>query len=472
MTTEKNEKLKTGLIVFLVLLSVFQIGIHWSKQSQGLPFNFLSAIFASNGELPTIDVEILKERYFRPEAVIVSIGKNFWKLNEMDERYNKIWEDIRDNYLPVILKKKADAVLPKERWPEIAASRGLKIDFLVNWPGNVVGWFEETSSGDSRSFEGIKSIVIVPEDNVNQTINTVYIYDEKQVCQYQVNIEKDYLPKNYYARLADELTENDIPRQSLLSSYPGFVTDIDIFVPGEEGYNYSSIEVSIPEAVVLSKDNIENYNIQDSILLQQKESLSAQYSENSDNVMFTDTENLYRLYKDGVLEYKYIPADTAQAGEASAAFNHAISFIEHRRSLVGEADIVLTRVVPEKRYYLLEFSYRINGAFAYYSDSEGRISAPIEIKANSERILECRWIIRKFSSTGKQYHSESFGDLLNKQIVVSYPEIINRETRYFSRLEQGYVFSIDDTGGELLMPGWIISTGEKDYFIPFLEKKG
>lgn len=477
MTTEKKEKVKTGTIILLVLLSVFQTGILWSKQTQGLPFNFLSTIFVSGRKAPALDTETLKEKYFKPEAVIVSIGNNHWKLNERDSQYTKVWQDIRDNYIPVMLKQKAKAVLPKEQWSVIAGSRCVRIDFYVNWPSSAISWFEEIKSGEARSFEGIKSIVIVPEDNVNQTVNTVYIYDEKQVYQYEIDIKSNFLPKNYYAKLADELTDSNKPRQSLLSSYPNFVSDRDIFVPrpGDQGYSYSSIEVSIPEAVVLNRANIESYSIQDSILLQQKESLSTQYTDGSDNVMLTDTENLYRLYEDGTLEYKYIPAVTSQAGEISAAFNNAISFIEHRRSLVGEADIVLTKLEldKDKRFYLMEFSYRLNGVFVYYADDyEDRISAPISIKANSERILECRWILRNIDNTGKQYYSESFGDLLNNQIAIAYPEIINRETKYFARLEHGYIFRRTDDSGVLLVPSWIISTDEKDYFIPFSGKKG
>ena len=470
MKIDKREKIKTRILILLVVLSIVQIGIHWNNQTQRFPFNFISAIFMGEGKALSLDVETLKDKYFKPEAVIVSIGTNHWRLDEREPQYDKIWKDVRDNYLPVMIRQKAEKILPKEEWTNIIRMRCVRMDFFVNWPGNAVQWFGDVKSGDSKNFEGIKSIVIVPEDNVNQAVNTVYVYDEKQVCRYQIDIKNDFLPKNYYSRLADELTSRNRPRQSLLSSYPNFVSDNDIFVPkpGEQGYNYSSVEVSIPESVVLNRANIENYSIQNSILLQQKESLSAQFPDNSDNALFTDTENLYRLFSNGVLEYRYIPATSAQAGEVSAALNHALSFIEHRRSLMGEADIVLTRLVPDKRYYLMEFSYKLNGAFVYYSDSqEDRISAPIVMKVNSERILECRWVLRSFKNVGKNNYSESFGELLNNQIAKTYPEIIDREIKYFTRLEQGYIFRLTDTSGVLLAPNWIISTDERDYFIPF-----
>jgi regulatory protein YycH of two-component signal transduction system YycFG len=262
MKTEKKERIKTRVLVLLVALSIIQIGIHWNNQTQGLPFNFISSIFSGNGKTLSLDVETLKEKYFKPEAVIVSIGTNHWRLDERDTQYHRVWKDIRDNYLSVMIRQKAEKILPKEEWLKIIRSRCVRIDFLVNWPGGIVHWFGNTKPGDSKSFEGIQSIVIVPDDNVNQTINTVYVYDEKQVYQYQVDLKNEFLPKSYYSKLADELTNKNKPRQSLLSSYPNFVSEKDIFVPkpGDQGYDHSLIEVSIPEPW-LQKSNVNHRDI-------------------------------------------------------------------------------------------------------------------------------------------------------------------------------------------------------------------
>lgn len=480
MKTDKKERIKTRILILLVILSVIQMGIHWNNQTQGVPFNFISAIFTSNGKTPSLDIETLREKYFKPEAVIVSIGTNYWKLDDRDSQFEKVWKDVRDNYLPILIKQKAENILPKEQWAGITSSRCVRIDFLTNWPSGIVHWFEGVRPGDVKGFEGILSVAVIPipEANVNQSVNTVYVYDGKQVYQYQIDIKNDFLPKSYYAKLADELSNKNKSGQSLLSSYPNFVTEKDIYISkiGDQGSNYDTIKVSIPEPIILNSTNLENYNIQDNILLNQKESLSAQYSDNSNSVLFTDTENLYKLFNNGVLEYKYIPTNTSQAGDISAAFNHALAFIEHRKHLIGDADIVLTYIEKEKEknYYLMKFEYKINSVFAYYSDNQkAPISVPLTIKANSERILECRWVIRNFSNTGKQKnYSEDFGDLLNKQIVSTYPEVIDRELKFFSRLEQGYIFRLTDINGTTMVPNWIISTDVRDYFIPLSEKEG
>ena len=49
MKRHKKERLKSGILLLLMVLSMIQIGILWN-QTQGLPFSFLlEAIFAGNG---------------------------------------------------------------------------------------------------------------------------------------------------------------------------------------------------------------------------------------------------------------------------------------------------------------------------------------------------------------------------------------------------------------------------------------
>ena len=111
-----------------------------------------------------------------------------------------------------------------------------------------------------------------------------------------------------------------------------FISDKDIFVALNDGRGsaFSTINAVIPEEIILNRANMENYNIQDNILLDKKESLSANYTDSSRYVLFTDTENLYRLYNDGVLEYKFITSIASGQDNASAAFKHAVTFIEQQ----------------------------------------------------------------------------------------------------------------------------------------------
>ena len=70
------------------------------------------------------------------------------------------------------------------------------------------------------------------------------------------------------------------------------------------------------------------------------------------------------------------------------------------------------------------------------------------------------------------FRSVNFADLLNKQIVSAYPEILDSKDRFFKRIEPGYIFELSDSDSGLLAPSWIISTESKDYFIPLIRKGG
>ncbi|NLE24637.1 MAG: hypothetical protein GX625_04720 [Clostridiaceae bacterium] len=141
---------------------------------------------------------------------------------------------------------------------------------------------------------------------------------------------------------------------------------------------------------------------------------------------------------------------------------------------MGEAQIFLKSISKENNYYKMEFDYKLEGVPIYYTENrEYEISSPITIKANSERILECRWVIRYFTQFDKSInYNMNFADLLNKQILSAYPEILESKDRFFKRIEPGYIFELNDSDSVLLAPNWIISTDSKNYIIPLLRKGG
>jgi hypothetical protein len=474
MRNNKKERIKTRILILLIITSVIQLGIHWYMQTQRLPFNFISKIFAANGRTANLDVESLRNQYFVPETIMVSISTSYWRLDARDSQFEKVWEDIRDHYIPAIIRQKPDKILPKEQWAAITGARYIRIDFNAIWPANVINWLTEARPSDTKGFEGIKSIVIAPHLDVNETVNTIFIYDDNQIYQYLININREFLPKRYYSNLADELSSKNKPSLRLLTSVSNFTSDKEIFVALNDGRGsaFSTIRAVIPDEIILNRTNMENYNIQDNILLDKKESLSANYTDSSRYVLFTDTENLYRLYNDGVLEYKFIPSIASGQDNASAAFKHAVTFIEQRRHLVGEANIFLKSIYKENNYYMMEFEYKVDGVPIYFTENrDSEILAPIIIKANSERILECRWVIRNFTKIDKPInYNIDFPDLLNKQIVSTYPEILESSDKSFDRIEPGYIFELNDLKSVLLAPNWIISTDSENYFLPLLRK--
>ncbi len=471
-----KEKMKTVLLILLVAASLFQIGIHWSQQGQGFPFPFLAQFFNYNDIYASVDVDSIKYQYFVPDSIIVSRSPTAlkWKLDQGDLYFHEIWDDVSKNYLPEIIGQKPSKILPKEEWPKITSVRCIRIDFTTKWPSDIILWLENKNDKKSIDFKSISSIAVLPEEDVNRAVNTVYIYDENQVYRYSVNIKRDFLSKELYSNLAEKLSFEDMLEYDNLSEMAGFDSSENIFVPvdRERTTPFPTLNVEIPESIQLNEENLENEVIAEAILQNRKDSLMVKYNENSGQVLFTDTENLFRLYDNGVLEYKYLSSDIAQIGDISAAFSKAMSFIELRRELLGDIDIVLSQIATDK-YYEFHFDYKYKGIPVFYAGitSKERISSPIIIKANSDRVIECRWVIRSFTEKiASRNYILSFSKLLNEQIPQTSPEIMTMEELFFERMEPGYVFGASMRKKVLGMPHWIISTRTKDYFIPLLEE--
>ena len=149
-----KEKIKTWLLIVLIAGSLIQIGIHLNQQGQGFPIRFITQIFKSSDIYSSIEFETVRQKYFVPESLIVSRGPTAskWKINEGDTHFTKIWDDINNNYLPQIIGQKPEKILPKEDWPEITSVRCIQLNFSVNWPSEIVLWFENKKPSISPVF--------------------------------------------------------------------------------------------------------------------------------------------------------------------------------------------------------------------------------------------------------------------------------------------------------------------------------
>ena len=87
-----KERLKTVLIIVLVLTGLLQVGILWSYQSQGTPFSFLLALF--NSDIQVSD-ETIREKLFVPEKLVISNGENdYWIIAENHDYYDRFLDEV------------------------------------------------------------------------------------------------------------------------------------------------------------------------------------------------------------------------------------------------------------------------------------------------------------------------------------------------------------------------------------------
>lgn len=451
-----------------------------SLQAQGFPFPFVNAIFSfgSNAtselkDLSEAELKTAKEAYFKPESIIVSISvdSDQWILPENQAYYQSVWNDARQYYIPLIYSKKPDKVLTREDWVLNTNKTCTIIDFPVRIPNELISWFENISVSGNISFKGIKSIAILPLENVNETVNTVYVYDEEMVHVYNVQIDPNALPKGFYRNLPDALKNQDeiISTSTLGDAFPKLAqnANIPIYLDLYSTTRMQSVQISIPDALVLTLEaDIESgaeaqrvEGIRESILLNQRDSLMASLSANS--ATFSDTENVYKLDASGTLNYKYLPIAEVKEIDVTAAFIHALSFIELRKDLLSKVDITLSSIKEEKGVFTFTFDYTLDGFRVLVSDSRtnstGSVSSAITIKASADRVLECRWVMRKFNPLGNfRFYSNSFIDLVENKIMSENPDILRN--RLFAGIEEGYIFDLSKRESLILYPSWIIAT--------------
>lgn len=478
MNKQISEKLKTWLLAILFLTGVIQVGIHMSLQAQGFPFPFVNAIFSLGSsvtselkDLSDSELKAARETYFKPDNIIVSISldSDQWILPEKQTYYQSIWNDARQYYLPVILSKKPDKILTGDDWVLNTNKTCTVIDFSTRLPSELIAWFEGISSSGNYSFKAIKSIAILPLENVNETVNTVYVYDEKAVYVYNIQIDPNALPKQYYRNLPDILKNQDeiISASTLGDAFPKLAQNpaVPIYLDLHSTTKMQSVQISIPDALVLTRDEDAESGaegqrvegIRESILLNQRDSLMA--SLNANTATFSDTENLYKLDASGVLTYKYLPAAEVNEVDVTAAFIHALSFIELRKGLLNMIDIALSSITEEKGVFTFTFDYTLDGFRVLVSDSRtnGSVSSAISIKASADRVLECRWVIRRFNPLGNYHqYSNSFIDLVENKIMTENPDLL--KNRLFAGIEEGYLFDVSKRESLILYPSWIIAT--------------
>ncbi len=481
MKNMNRERIKTIVLLFLVAVSVLQISIHWYQQAQGFPFSHIAAFFNKQAVTPDVKADAIKEGYFLPKEIVLSSNLNSQVvLNSGSADYKNIWNDFQNNYLPALLNQKPIKIFPSEMWSSfIGGTYTTRLDFAVEWPAAIVYWIGDRTTRENQGFSTMKSVALLPQKDVNATVNTVYVLDKSAgyVYMYLVSMDSEFLPKAYYEYLnetSSSLVQNGagVAVSNLNTAYPGsFNAQEDIKIPlsqSSQTWLYT-ISSTIPDQIVLAKENIDE--VQSSILLNLKDSMMPSLDETAGTAVFSDTEYLYKLNSDGLFEYTYLPSRTDAPGDVNAAFINAVSFLEVRNSLFGEAKPFLTSLKTYGNYYEFTFDYRVGDAFIKEIETseagEHKITSPILVRATDERVLYCSWLIRSFTEAESlSLYRTHFIEIVERNIREQFYDLysfIAEGQAVFNAIDVGYVFSQDSNEEEILEPCFIIDTESGDY---------
>lgn len=524
MDVHFREKVKSGVLIGLLLLSLVQVGIHWSRQAQGRPIRFFTGWF-QGAEAASVDEQQLASRkaiYILPARIAVSDEMSFrWALDPAGETWRTGWADLRDAYLPLLISQSPDRKLQRETWAQLLATRRVFLfEFESPVPAAILPWLTGTDAGrrvlSGETFHEIEKIAISASENVNNTENTLYVLASDAVYRFTFTVPQNALPKDWYvldqAVLAAGGSQplSQPAAQYSLATVRSDVLVLDDQIPAERPHYEASLPASVPS--VFRADNLQT--LQESILLNRKDSLLTRIEEETGDVTFSDTENTYRVNRNGQFSYRYLPGAGLEGTDMDAAFRQTVSFLESRRNLIGDARLVLntvTAVMPKGGTadaaarpsefspiagfsavtgmnddetgknaaaeggtgntaasnavaYTFTFSYHVDGHTFLLGGAEAtEPSAPVSVTAITGRVIACDWTIRQFTPVRVARWNVLFFDMYTEALSL-FPELEN-ETLVLDGIRDGYLFKGTEIDQELT-PVWLLSSGERVLHFP------
>lgn len=479
----KSGRVKQYILIILVITSIIQVGILWNYQRRGMPTNFLWNIISAKNNQATIDME----DFFKPFKIVVSGGfeNPHWVLNEEDSYYDEIWKNAKHYLKNIITQKKItdEREYGESKWKDVIEKKSFIIEFKNNISSNLMAAFLGVATSGGIKPQEIYKIAILPAENINNNVN-VYIYDGEKVYLYTMSFYDKGLSRWDYDLIIEELYEakkesfevvSEIIRSTDRSPFY-FKPDVLIVAKGNKYRSFrnaiSSIPFDMPDLDSKSSEDIDL--IAEEVLGNEKDSF-IQSVDMEDVIVFKNFSNRYNIYKDGLLEYKYLSViGKRDKGNETEAFKKALEFIKIRGNLISDVDIYLAKAVDEGEYYSFYFDYKFNNMPVVVNgypvkNSDKRLNHAINISANSKRVLSCEWVLRNFKAGDEVLElNMNFGDLLDDTFEM-YTDLA---TGGFSIKDKNVSYEIKySVNTESIVPTWVIEGIDgRRYIVPMKEK--
>ncbi|HHV95295.1 MAG TPA: hypothetical protein GXX37_02280 [Clostridiaceae bacterium] len=466
---------KSLILAVLVISSFVQIGILWYNQNHSFPFNFLK-VFSRVIEDRTEVMEKARKEIYKPYRLTVSNGNaSHWLIEENSELKYELFKEVNE-YLKDIFNTSGGIALDSNLWSELIIKKGILVEFKTQIKTDLLKWFLNNQKGAKVEFDSIYKILMVPDEDINNN-NTIYLLTSKGLYKYVIPFGKDRLSRKDYSNIISSLELNRyLPVYKMFKeanpnnviSYP-IPSDALCMISSSSYIRLPTIEYNVETETV----DIEKAAA--AVLGNEKESYDRYIEKNA--LVFKNINNIYRLYNDGLLEYKYVPgAESGQKGSISDAFINAYFFINRIKDAFIDAEngIYISKIKDDNPdYYEFVFDYMAGDYPVYINfDEKGNDNKPLKnaitIKANSKRIIECTWyIINIQKSRILRNYNIRFQDLLNglvrrygKEAMESY-NIRNTTIAYV----------IDNGRNKSFSPVWIVENPEGEYYYVSLDEK-
>lgn len=472
--------------MLLIILCIVQIGILWSSQSGSFPF--LSSIFLDSKNSSQVSIDKMKEDFLRPHRVVLSKGYDGDHIivpNGSDE-YNILWDSAKE-YLAEALKSKPSQIqsINEEMWGLIVAKNPYYFEFKTEIPIELVCWGLDIKKS-SDSISGIDRMVIYPEDPENSYYDTLYLRDKSNIYTFTIsNYDGDTLDTAQFNTLINKLSPVNNPnsRNYKIAVETGSKTLLpkDMIAPLSASSNEKYLDLNMTSFVGV-RGHTSSLVDYEAIQLELFGEVRNDYYPDEDaygSVVFKKSDSIYRIYKNSVIEYKYIGNQSGEKSRMIEAYQKAVSFISEvtdKSKYMSGVNIYLSSVGEQNNSYIFKFDYSIPQGDGMgdvpvlvkdfiIPNSGTPLNNAITIEATSKRVLLCRWVA---------FNPKANGDY--RDYRWNFPEYVDTAYNSIAELKNSdlpikdygiyYVVTDKKLNGSTLSPSFVLFNKSGNYDIP------
>lgn len=483
-----KERLKFYILILLVTASLVQLGILWSYQNQGLPFNFLNLF---GGKQTSVDYSESMRDFFSPYKVIISQGFDISKciLNKEHPDYAPLWKEAK-GFIGSALKMKNVEPLELSQWYDLIERKVFILDFNTNIKIGILKDFLNLSEIMPGGPSGIYKMIISPwenETNYDSTI-TIYINDGIKIYKYDLFISPSELSKDLleYDKIITDLSDpnNEFVSYSFLKSLlgdslRGFSEDATV-VSRPFDVSYNNLTRALPFGIG-SNGEEDIVTVATNILGSQKDNYEGSIDPDR-TIELKTLNNIYKVRTDGFMEYKYLPfQNSSDKGALEDAFKKAFEFVNNVAVFSDNVKVKLFlsgyKENENGNSYQFMFDYMVSDhgndlpIFVNYSykDDTGEskvLNNAVIVTANSKNVLNCKALINKLI-TGVETKQYDIG--LPEATFFKSVKLLSDKNDIEKNISISYEMNNENNNSELNMV-WAIKDGDSYYSSPIINK--
>ena len=401
-----RERIKSFILVGLLIISVFQVGILWSGSDNSSPFYFAAKVFNmpqenTNPEVDETDYAFdtdAKQIILNPFRVTLCDGEAHYVVPRNSDEFTILKETSFLLYEDTLGERMIRKDISVETWNSLMSKQSILFEFKTPITREVIMWSTGFYNVSSGAPEDVQKLLVIPREGATVGL---YVLTSTGAIQYVAkSVSISVMEKMY----SETLSVIDVDNSSTIkfatisefgaNSYPEFRGDVMGNIYGRESVTFRSLLYTVPFFV-------RSAEFTHSILGDEINSYSRSNEADNNIMIFKNYSNVYRFNSDGIMEYSYIPSVLAQdKGDMFAALSNVMTFVQRiKNDLLVEPELYLSGMSQDETSYQFTFDYIFKDTPVFIRHELKQMEETIiqenavVIRASSKRTITCRWAL-------------------------------------------------------------------------------